>query len=148
MVIIEREHAGVARVAFARDAHVAGAQIAVGRVGYGHRAAVAHGLTLPRAPIAMRRDHHPLPPQRVPALFPDHRAPREMTSAITRESVAAVCRGAKEAAIRRTGKLVAGARGMMTRDRRGDRLAARMGVRMSALGVRVEWWRWRRAGCQ
>src|SRR4051794_6786721 len=74
MVVVEREDAAVVRIPLAGYAHVARAEITAWVVVDARRARVPDRLPLPRAAVAMRRDHDPLSTKWMPALVPDHRA--------------------------------------------------------------------------
>jgi hypothetical protein len=85
MVVVEDEDRLVIRVPRAADANVPRTEIAALDV-VGHRWRRRHGaLALPRPILSMRRDDHPLLPERVPPLlpggsiagvhFPDHYRP-------------------------------------------------------------------------
>lgn len=83
MIIIENEYTPVRIVHGTVDATVPRAQVAIGSVG-GQLALVSLlALAVPRAILAMRRNDHPFPAQRVPALLPGH--VRQLTAVGMRE---------------------------------------------------------------
>ena len=74
VVVVEHEDAGVTVVSPARAAHVTGTEVAILDVGRQRARGVAsrHTLAQPGSLVAVGRHDHPLAPQRMPTLFPDH----------------------------------------------------------------------------
>ena len=72
MIVVEHESVAVSVVLLAADPQIPRTEVAIGHIFRDLRLFTAHGLAAPRPVLPVRRNDHPLFPQRMPAFLPKH----------------------------------------------------------------------------